>query len=193
MLIQQPHLSTQHPTRKSQVRARARTINNTAKWSVPPNSSQQTYIIFSFSKTIYYLIPPSPRNTSVCVEKFVLATLIGPPPPPRRFHGSNFWGIWGIFVNMKWKKYFACTSNLDFIEGLLRLNFLCWWVGKKITSYVVLKTERAALRMCVGNMAAVETLLIIATQLLYAINILIPTITLHASIPCIIDKHTLCS
>lgn len=62
---------------------------------------------------------------------------------------------------MKWKKYFACISNLDFVVRVLRLSFRCWGVGKKITSYVVLKTERAALRMCVANMGDVELLLII--------------------------------
>lgn len=36
-------------------------------------------------------------------------------PASPRFHGSNFWGIWGIFVNMKWKKYFAVNVILDSI------------------------------------------------------------------------------
>ena len=65
---------------------------------------------------------------------------------------------------MKWKKYFACIGDLDFVVWVLRFSFRCWGVGKKITSYVVLKTERAALRMCVADRAAVESRLIIVAD-----------------------------
>lgn len=50
---------------------------------------------------------------------------------------------------MKWKKYFAVPSTLYSITRGIKSLPRWGGVGKKITSYVVLKTERLDLRMCV--------------------------------------------
>lgn len=123
------------------------TIKNKSKskasWRITATTPEYN-ISLSLKLSTISLPPQPPQSTSVCVQKFVAHT------HKALFHGSNFSGIWGIFVNMKWKKYFDKPAVLYLNSKRVRFNVVRRVVGKKITSYVVLKTERRASYVCSG-------------------------------------------